>query len=87
MKYEIHSLNIHVLQIVDTENSLKGVRFCGSLIPRVFLSGGKKITLIFKSDNSVTAKGFRAHWKAGNKVYIHLKTFQTMKRLFFSSSL
>ena len=41
------------------------IRYCGLLAPRVYKSEGKKMSVIFKSDNTISETGFTAHWTAG----------------------
>ncbi|VDN53966.1 unnamed protein product [Dracunculus medinensis] len=41
-------------------------RFCGALQPPSVLSNGNQLTLVFKSDRSVSGQGFSANWKAVN---------------------
>lgn len=46
----------------DEEHRL-GNRLCGSHIRQVFQSKGRKMSILFNSDRSVTSNGFRAEWK------------------------
>lgn len=46
----------------DEEHRL-GNRLCGSHIRQVFQSKGRKMSILFKSDRSLTSNGFRAEWK------------------------
>merc|ERR1719318_2177626 len=51
------------VQVLDTDGSSKA-KLCGESVPSPIRSSGNKMTVLFRSDQSVVKKGFKATWTA-----------------------
>lgn len=50
------------VEVLDSDGS-RLLKTCGDRLPDQLISSGNSLKVIFKSDHSVTKKGFRATWK------------------------
>lgn len=59
---------IEVRSGLASDSKLHG-KFCGSEKPEVITSYGNNMRLEFKSDNTVSKKGFKVHYFSGRWLY------------------
>lgn len=58
---------------LSSDSKLHG-KFCGTEVPEVITSHYNNMRIEFKSDNTVSKKGFKAHFFSGIKIKLGCKT-------------
>ena len=72
------SCNYDSLTVLDTDGSSLG-KLYGSTLPAPIQSSGHKMTLVFKSDNSITSTGYEASWTKVDPVASGAVTSDTVR--------
>ena len=60
--YEFPYKNIKFLFLVHDTDGMMKMKYCGMTMPDQFTSSGRNITVVFHSDGSRNATGFKAIW-------------------------
>ena len=61
LDFKKHVNKIHATLVHDTDGMMKK-KYCGMTMPELFTSSGRNITVVFHSDGSRNATGFKVTW-------------------------
>ena len=55
-----------MITVYDSDETLIGKAACGSILPDLVTSSSNSLRLVFKTDGSKNARGFKASWTTEN---------------------